>query len=99
MVRMASVRRSRRGRRVSAARAASVSVVELSVLVVIFVSPEISAAALGRAEAAARGAVRAVGTEPPRADPAALEARVLLGAPAPDTNPLFVSTHGSVPAE
>src|SRR5438874_1011646 len=76
--RIDSLRRSRRGRRVSGARTAVVagsSLVGLMLFVVIVtVSIEEGFGAGGGAEAAAQGAVGAVGTEVAPADHTALEA-------------------------
>src|SRR5215212_1702136 len=87
MERMASVRRRRRRRRVRGAAASAVprstSLIDFVVIVFVSVKKEV-ARAVGRAEAAAGGAMGAVETEWLRADRAALEPRVLLAVPAPD---------------
>src|SRR5262245_58963650 len=93
-----SVRRRRRGRRVSAARAA-VSVVgsEIVFVVIDFSVVELHRAGL-RAEAAPHRLVRAVGAEPLAADDATIEAEGLFGVSASGTAPIFGQGHGSRPA-
>src|SRR5712691_5001145 len=93
--RIASERRSRRGRCVIAPRVVvmSFAVAESRVRVVIVVSVKESARALVRAEAAPEGAIGAVGAKPSIADRATLEMRKLLGVPAPDANPFAGLRH------
>src|SRR5215212_5307732 len=83
--RIASVRRSRRGRRVRGAAAAAVtrsaSLIVRVVIVFVSVKKEV-ARAVGRAEAAPGGAVGAVEAEHLRADGATLERSVLFAVPA-----------------
>src|SRR5437764_6302016 len=78
--RIDSLRRRRRGRRVSAAPAVIGSAFDSSVRVVIFISMEVvGTGAFGRTElAAAVCSVRAVGAEVRNADAATLEVLVVL---------------------
>src|SRR5688572_23571734 len=90
--RIPSLRRRRRGRRVSAVCATPVSVIVSEVFVVIGLSAEVvGAAAFGRTELPAEsGAMRAVGTEPPATARTWLQPRLFLGLPASDAH-LFIS--------
>src|ERR1700682_2351987 len=94
-LRIDSVRRRRRGRRVMAPAVVSfVGIEGVRVFVVIGVSVEKGAGAGGGAEAAAEGAIRAVGAEVLPADGALLEARDLFGVAANNALPVVVRGHG-----
>src|SRR5688500_2047048 len=93
---MLSLRRSRRGRRVSAPDRERVSVVVDSVFVIRLFSAEIvRAAAFRRAELPSEsGAMRAVGTEVPPAHRAGLEPGLFLRLPACPAEPIQGFAHG-----
>src|SRR5260221_3485821 len=95
-VRIDSVRRRRRGRRVIAPVVVSLDgIVGIEVFVVIGLSIEERSGAGGRAEAAAYAAIRAVGAEVSSADDARFEASNILGVLADHALPFIGRRHGS----
>src|SRR5258707_11617240 len=94
-VRIDSVRRRRRGRRVIAPAVVSLDgIVGIEVFIVIVVSVKESTRAAGGAEAPAHGAIGAVGAEVLSADGARFESGDLLGIAAHNALPLVVRGHG-----
>src|SRR5437764_635952 len=94
--RIDSVRRSRRGLLAGAVVVVSVARFDVAI-VVIAVSVEKRACALGGAEPPPRGPVDAVGAEVLPAGRAVLEDGALLGIAAPDAVPPFIG-HSTLPA-
>src|SRR5260370_42023341 len=94
--RIASVRRSRRGRRVSETAVVVTSLVGFEVFVVIFIiSPEVCSRAVERAEPPSAEAIRTVRTEFSRADRALLQPYGCVGGTADDAAPLRNRGHST----
>src|SRR6266568_5207636 len=94
--RIASVRRSRLGRRVSETVVVVTSFVGIAVFTVIFIiSPVVGSRAVERAEAAAAQPVRAVRTELSSADRTFLEAHGFVGGTADDAAPFRNRGHST----
>src|SRR5258708_963097 len=94
-LRIDSVRRRRRGRRVIAPVVVSLDgIVGIAVFIVIIISVEESTRAGGGAEAPAHGAIGTVGAEVLSADGARFESGDLLGIAAHNALPFVVRGHG-----
>ncbi len=96
-MRIDSLRRSRRGRRVMAPWDVVVSlevIIGIVVFVVILVSIEKGTGAVGGAEAPSHGPVGAVGAEIAQADGASFQSLELLGRPAGQALPFVEGGHG-----